>query len=70
MRQSNRLVLVHKPFRCQCSNNCWLFFRDEEICPVRHPARNTDNRSVHVETGKGLIIQAFQDTFHPPRRKT
>ena len=70
MRQSNRLVRILTHFRRQCSNNCYQFFLDEEICLLRHPARHTDNRSVQVETGKGIIIQAFQDTFHPPRRKT
>jgi hypothetical protein len=52
-------------------DRCFLrFLRDEIICLVRHPARNTDNCSVHVETGKGIIIQASQDKFHSPRRKT
>jgi hypothetical protein len=70
MRLSDSLVRIRKPFRLQCSNSCCLFSRDEIICLVRHSARNTDNCSVQAETGKGIIIQASQDKFHPPRRRT
>jgi len=43
-------------FRLQYSNSCCLFSRDEEICLVQHPARNTDDCSAQAETGKGILI--------------